>query len=94
MPILGQRGRGLGQKIGIKLSCFTSKAPTEWNSTTTLQTLLRRLSSVQFDMMISPKFGIPTDRVLNEQILRHAGKIFYTSFQVSGLINILRCDSC
>lgn len=39
--------------------------------------------SAQFDMKIAPKFGIPTDPVLNEQILRHAGKISYASFQVS-----------
>lgn len=36
-------------------------------------------------MKFSPKFGVPTDPVLNEQILRHAGKISYASFQVSGV---------
>lgn len=34
-------------------------------------------------MKIALKFGIPTDPVLNEQILRHVGKISYASFQVS-----------
>lgn len=37
-------------------------------------------------MKIFPKFGIPADPVLNEQILRRDGaskKISYASFQVS-----------
>lgn len=74
--------RGLGQK-SVLSEFFTSRLPPN-GIVHTLQ--LYFVVSAQFDMMISPKFGIPTDRVLNEQILRHAGKISYTSFQVSGLI--------
>ena len=50
-------------------------------------------------MKFSPKIGVPTDPVLNEQILRHAGNISYASFQVRAvklyvgflLILVARC---
>lgn len=85
MPILGQRGVDL-DKIGIKW-VVTSRFPPN-RIVCTLQ--LSFVVSVQFDMKIPPRFGIPTDPVLNEQILRHAGKISYASFQVSGVKNSMR----
>lgn len=91
MPkFLGQKRRGLLKQDSLSESfCFyyiRSPDRMEWFIILkTFATLFLSYSvPVQVaNMKIPPKFGIPTDPVLNEQILRHAGKISYARFQVS-----------
>lgn len=88
---LGQRGVDLFYKDSVLSESLLASTYVSQHRTETVIIRIPCNSSLssfsaQFDcsnMKISPKFGIPTDPVLNEQILRHAGKISYARFQVS-----------